>query len=594
MARFTALVKGLTLLCFFQVAQLSNATTIIPYENLGHLARESDHVLVARVLENFEEKAGDVTNYRSKLRVLNPIKSQLNLGESFTIDKWEQKVGEMIRVMWGDIHLEEGKTYLLFLADMPDGSLQPICFSYYLFEEIHFEGEIIMQPSEYSKEFILVEEFPHEPLVPFRKKQLLEHLQEVVEYRTEWNSRTFRLSEDLYASAPDHQRAAPNHCSFLGTSNNFRWLNLPDQPIEVHYAAAGDAGCSGAHEMIQHAVDSLNIYYGGINLIDGGTFSGFIPDCASGTSQGSNLPDYISSNYGSSRHTLVQFDDPCNKIPSLSGCSGTLAVGGLYGIGTHLYDGNTWWTGAYGYVVVNNGVGSCMCSMGTYGSMITHELTHTLGLGHISSLSGPANMNPSCCNEIENLDLDCVNYVYESSAILPVELVDFQAEGGEVVNWIAWETASEINSDYFVVERSIDAKESSFTSIGTLPAAGNRDQPSLYELIDKYPAVHNYYRLKSVDLDGSTQYSEIIYLRRHPKVDISVYPTDVEDRTNVRIPSSYIGATVDLIHPSGKLIRRVGLHDEYNLIDMHDLPPGIYLIRVLHSEGQSSFKVRKF
>ncbi|MDH3649540.1 MAG: hypothetical protein OEQ53_07645, partial [Saprospiraceae bacterium] len=365
MIRITYWVKGAALLLLAFAINRSNATTIIPYSNLGQLASESDHVLIARVTENYDDIQGNVTNYRSKLRVLESIKSDIGIGQSFVISKWEQKIGEMTRVMWGDVHLQEGHSYLLFMAEQPDGTLHPICFSYYMFQQVVHQGEIIFQPSEYASEFILVEEFAHEPLTPFKKKELVAHLKDVLHNDADWDSRPFRIYDDLYAPAPHHQRAAPNHCSFLGTSNNFRWLDLPDLPIEVHYEAAGDPACSNALQMVQHSIDSLNRHYDGIQLLDGGSFSGFTPDCGSGTAQGSNVPDYISTTYGGSRHTLVQFDDPCNKIPNLSGCSGTLAVGGLYGIGTHLYDGKTWWTGAYGYVVINNDVGSCMCTMGT-------------------------------------------------------------------------------------------------------------------------------------------------------------------------------------------------------------------------------------
>ena len=40
---------------------------------------------------------------------------------------------------------------------------------------------------------------------------------------------------------------------------------------------------------------------------------------------------------------IVVFNDPCDDIPDLTGCSGTLAFGGPWFGGTHSFDGQDWW-----------------------------------------------------------------------------------------------------------------------------------------------------------------------------------------------------------------------------------------------------------
>ena len=110
---------------------------------------------------------------------------------------------------------------------------------------------------------------------------------------------------------------------------------------------------------------------------------------------------------------VVFVDDPCSQVADLVNCSGVLAIGGAHISGTHLFDDQTWSTLAYPFVVMNNGLDTCHCA--EYNTVLTHELTHTMGIGHISSTHGPANMNPSCCSDITDLDLQCVDYTYPDS-----------------------------------------------------------------------------------------------------------------------------------------------------------------------------------
>ena len=98
----------------------------------------------------------------------------------------------------------------------------------------------------------------------------------------------------------------------------------------------------------------------------------------------------------------------------------------------------------------------------------------------------------------------------EDGGPLPVELITFSVEqkpnGDKLISWI---TASEINSDYFVIERSIDGVN--FIPIGQTKGAGNSNQIIYYNFIDQTQTIEtNYYRLKQFDLDGSYNYSNII------------------------------------------------------------------------------------
>jgi hypothetical protein len=94
--------------------------------------------------------------------------------------------------------------------------------------------------------------------------------------------------------------------------------------------------------------------------------------------------------------------------------------------------------------------------------------------------------------------------------VVPVELTSFDAKArGNDVD-VFWSTASEKNSDRFVVERASvsDAGTSEYVQVSTLPAAGNTTERRDYNLTDENLDAGSYlYRLTSVDKDGSSSTS---------------------------------------------------------------------------------------
>ena len=92
-------------------------------------------------------------------------------------------------------------------------------------------------------------------------------------------------------------------------------------------------------------------------------------------------------------------------------------------------------------------------------------------------------------------------------APLPVELLIFDAvcnDGGTTISWI---TASEINNDYFVVEKSYDATV--FFELATVNGAGNSNVQNNYSVNDNDFGTLVYYRLKQVDFNGTTKYFDV-------------------------------------------------------------------------------------
>ncbi|SEA33561.1 Por secretion system C-terminal sorting domain-containing protein [Arachidicoccus rhizosphaerae] len=84
----------------------------------------------------------------------------------------------------------------------------------------------------------------------------------------------------------------------------------------------------------------------------------------------------------------------------------------------------------------------------------------------------------------------------------PVEASALTARLSGSLVQLQWKTYKEINSDYFIIERSQDG--SSFTRLTTMAAAGNSSQPLTYTYLDKNPLPgDNYYRYLTMDKTGA-------------------------------------------------------------------------------------------
>jgi hypothetical protein len=140
--------------------------------------------------------------------------------------------------------------------------------------------------------------------------------------------------------------------------------------------------------------------------------------------------------------------------------------------------------------------------------------------------------------------------------LLPIELVEFTGWYNGVENELHWTTATEINSNYFEIQRSLNGID--FIAIGTTPAAGNSMELLNYIFYDDAPGSGiNYYRLKMVDIDGSYDYSNIIAIRLNNVMiqQITVFPNP----SNNEITIEYLAAEeeniqIDFLDATGRKV----------------------------------------
>jgi hypothetical protein len=178
------------------------------------------------------------------------------------------------------------------------------------------------------------------------------------------------------------------------------------------------------------------------------------------------------------------------------------------------------------------------------------------------------------------------------STILPVELVSFTGYNNGPQNVLNWTTASERNSLKYEVEKSVDGVN--FYYIGEKPAAGFSNQPLNYELIDPFPVTgNNYYRLKMIDADLTSSYSDVINIRIDevaPVQDaiVNVYPNPTNDQLNIVYQASKPQKTdLSVFNTIGQVVVKKTYSLDAGLntitIDAKGLAAGVYMIHMLNN-----------
>ncbi|OFX40005.1 MAG: hypothetical protein A2X08_02810 [Bacteroidetes bacterium GWA2_32_17] len=143
----------------------------------------------------------------------------------------------------------------------------------------------------------------------------------------------------------------------------------------------------------------------------------------------------------------------------------------------------------------------------------------------------------------------------DNSSPLPIELLYYTAilnPEKKVLN--QWATASEINNDYFVVERTIDGIKYEF--VGKVNGAGNSNSTLYYSATDPDP-YHgvSYYRLKQVDFDGSYTYSQLVPVNLENLEIIIIYPNPASDYFDYLVGSSQADiVTITVINTLGQTV----------------------------------------
>ncbi len=197
---------------------------------------------------------------------------------------------------------------------------------------------------------------------------------------------------------------------------------------------------------------------------------------------------------------------------------------------------------------------------------------------------------------------------YEGSgaiATFPVEWLDFSAAwSGQAQRSVdlVWATAQEINSQAFVVERSIDQART-WASIGQVSAAGYSDDIKRYSFSDEQAGellgVNLQYRIKQVDLDGAFSYSTVqnVSMNHDLANAIQVYPNPARENLYLAtdLPRGIEVREISVLDLSGKTLIHQAIYDgsqEVYQLSLGQLKPGSYVVRISHNQGQAGQLIR--
>ena len=172
---------------------------------------------------------------------------------------------------------------------------------------------------------------------------------------------------------------------------------------------------------------------------------------------------------------------------------------------------------------------------------------------------------------------------------LPVELTHFDATPIDDNVELTWATASEINSDYFEILKSINTEDWEY--VGKIDATGNSTEETNYKLTDNIPFKgDSYYKLVQYDLNGSAKEFGPRHVNFKTEQINTVYPNPANDLiyVNYYLNNSDKAISIQFYNSLGQVIKTTlsqGIKGTNNLeISTDELSSGIYTIRITSNE----------
>ena len=166
---------------------------------------------------------------------------------------------------------------------------------------------------------------------------------------------------------------------------------------------------------------------------------------------------------------------------------------------------------------------------------------------------------------------------------LPIELLSFNVNLVQDKVLINWTTATEINNDFFTIERTLDGIE--FEEIEEIPGAGNSFDPITYVTYDNNPLPGiSYYRLKQTDYDGSFEYSNIVELQNDYISNVNQYNvTKVGDNIHIQYNLTSIGEyNIFIYDMMGKILKEISPSNvkgkNEQVVNISNLSAGSYFV----------------
>ncbi len=171
---------------------------------------------------------------------------------------------------------------------------------------------------------------------------------------------------------------------------------------------------------------------------------------------------------------------------------------------------------------------------------------------------------------------------------VPIKLSSFEVTKNNCTANLNWKTSTEENADRFEVEIST-ASNASFSSVGSVQAAGNSTTSKSYAF--SYPmqaGINYYFRLKMIDKDGAFKYSAIrsASCSKGSGTDIVIVPNPVNDHFDIRGMEN--GKNLIMIYTAnGQLVKSLVIAQNQGVVNVNELSIGLYMVSVTSETGNT-------
>lgn len=190
--------------------------------------------------------------------------------------------------------------------------------------------------------------------------------------------------------------------------------------------------------------------------------------------------------------------------------------------------------------------------------------------------------------------------VYNTSAVLsgsavtgtlPVTWLYFNATQKSDKVALTWGTSAEMNSAYFMVERSANGID--FKEAGRVAASNNSVVDQHYSFNDIVTADQKlYYRLRQTDKDGTYNYSKIVTVQTVDQGTARIQPNPVQQSFRVQLPDNTQNAVLAIYNAAGIMVNKQNIN-HMQQINVQQLTAGVYYLHIQQGSKQYSLKMVK-
>lgn len=188
---------------------------------------------------------------------------------------------------------------------------------------------------------------------------------------------------------------------------------------------------------------------------------------------------------------------------------------------------------------------------------------------------------------------------WRRDASLPVEWLGFDVKLKGSFAELDWATSSELNSDYFEVQRSMNGK--SFEGIGQVKAVGHSEEITTYQYTDpgvtSIPNDRVYYRLRQVDIDGAFSFSSMLELSLESVEgsSLSVYPNPANGPLTIQWNSTNSEQTgrCMLLNQNGQIVMETQINPGQTELNWNvdGLQSGFYIVQLIQGDKKETQKL---